>query len=121
MQLTPQGVPYATTSDAMSVADITAAMATGISEQLAKLSSAGIVADAAARDALFPTPVQGNTVFRVDLGLSQRYFALYNVTTNPSGRNPAGWKDETRIFVQAAQPSPSNGGITPRLNDIWLW
>lgn len=121
MQLTPEGVPYATTSDAMSVADITAAMATGISEQLAKLSNAGIVASAAERDALYPTPIQGNSVYRSDLGYRQTYFAAYNGTTNPGGRTPAGWKDEQRVFVQQLQPSAANGGITPKAGDIWLW
>jgi len=121
MQVTPEGVPYATTSDAMSVADITAAMATGISEQLAKLASAGIVSSSAARDELYPNPVQGNTVFRSDLGIKQTYFAAYNGTTNPYGRTPAGWKDEQRVFVQSTEPSPTNGGIKPVAGDIWLW
>lgn len=121
MQTTAQGVPYATTSDSMSVADITAAMATGISEQLAKLAAAGIVDSQAARDELYPNPVQGNTVFRSDLGSRQTYYAAYNGTTNPNGRTPAGWKDEQRIFVQANEPSVANGGIVPRPGDIWLW
>jgi hypothetical protein len=121
MQVTPEGVPYATTSDSMSVADITAAMATGISEQLAKLAAAGIVNSDAARDELYPTPVQGNTVFRSDLGIRQTYFAAYNGTTNPNGRTPAGWVNEQRIFVQQNEPSVANGGIVPRAGDIWLW
>lgn len=120
MQITPEGVPYADTSDAMSVADITAAMATGISEQLAKLASAGIVADQAARDALYPNPIQGNTVFRADLGLRQTYYNAWNATTNPGGRAlTAGWIDEPRFFVSATEPSAATG-VTPRLNDIWL-
>lgn len=121
MQVTPEGVPYATTSDPMSVADITAAMATGISEELAKLSNAGIVASAAERDALYPAPVQGNTVFRTDLGVRQTYFAAWNATTNPGGQGvSAGWVDQNRVFVQSAQPSAANG-VTPRVNDLWFW
>jgi len=121
MQVTPEGVPYATTSDAMSVADITAAMATGISEELAKLSNAGIVASASERDALYPTPVQGNTVFRSDLGIRQTYFAAWNATTNPGGQGlTAGWVDQPRIFVQSAEPGSANG-ITPRAGDLWFW
>lgn len=121
MQITPEGVPYADTSDAMSVADITAAMATGISEQLSKLAAAGIVADQAGRDALYPNPIQGNSVFRVDLGARETYYAAYNGTTNVNGRSPAGWYQDARIFVQASQPSVANGGIVPRAGDIWLW
>lgn len=121
MQVTPEGVPYATTSDAMSVADITAAMATGISEQLAKIAAGGVVANQAARDELYPNPVQGNSVFRSDLGIKQTYFAAYNAATNPSGRTPAGWKDEQRVFVQQNEPSVANGGIVPKAGDIWLW
>lgn len=121
MQVTPEGVPYATTSDSMSVADITAAMATGISEQLARLAAAGIVNSATARDELYPNPIQGNTVFRSDLGVRQTYYAAYNGTTNPNGRTPAGWRDEQRIFVQENEPSVANGGIVPRSGDIWLW
>lgn len=121
MQVTPEGVPYATTSDAMSVADITAAMATGISEQLAKLAAGGVVANQTERDTLYPTPVQGNTVFRADLGYKQTYYAAYNGTTNVGGRTPAGWYDEQRVFVQQLEPSATNGGIVPKAGDLWFW
>lgn len=121
MEITPEGVPYATTSDAMSIADITAAMATGISEELAKLSNAGIVASVAERDALYPTPVQGNTVFRSDLGIRQTFFEAWNATTNSGGQGlTAGWVDQPRVFVQATEPSPTNG-ITPKAGDLWFW
>ena len=118
MQLTPEGVPYATTSDAMSVADITAAMATGISAQLAKLAAAGIVNSTSERDALYPTPIQGNAVFRRDLGRRETYYEAYNATTNPGGRSPAGWEVESRkyVFDPAGGTPPS-----PRAGDTWEW
>ena len=50
-----------------------------------------IVADAAARDVLYPSPVQGNAVFRNDRGWAEQYYGLYNASTNPGGANPAGW------------------------------
>jgi hypothetical protein len=50
-----------------------------------------VVADATARDALFPSPVAGNAVFRTDLGVAEIYYGLYNVSTNPGGRTPAGF------------------------------
>jgi hypothetical protein len=121
MDVTPEGVPYATTSDAMSVADITAAMATGISAELAKLAAAGIVDSATARDELYPTPIQGNTVFRSDLGVRQTYFEAWNATTNPGGQGvSAGWVDQPRVFVQSAEPGSANG-ITPKAGDLWFW
>lgn len=117
MQITPEGVPYADTSDAMSIADITAAMATGISEQLAKLASAGIVANQAERDALYPNPIQGNTVFRQDYGRRETYFGLYNASTNPGGMAVAGWVVEGKDWVVNPSTPPAN----PRINDTLSW
>ena len=54
------------------------------------------VADQAARDALYPTPVQGDRVYRADGGLEEAYFALYNASTNPGGATPAGWYPVTK-------------------------
>ena len=56
-----------------------------------KTASPVTVASAAARNSLFPSPVQGNAVFRNDLGYIERYYALYNVSTNPGGLSVAGW------------------------------
>jgi hypothetical protein len=49
------------------------------------------VANVNDRDAKFPSPVQGTTVWRNDLGALQTYYGLYNVSTNPGGRTAAGW------------------------------
>lgn len=51
----------------------------------------GVVANQTERDAQYPTPAQGMKVYRTDLGLTQTYFGLYNVSTNPGGRDTAGW------------------------------
>lgn len=121
MPLTPENIFYADNSTEMSVADITAAMADSIDAQITRLESAGIVGSDGERDALYPNPVQGNTVFRSDLGIRQTYFAAWNASTNPAGRGlTAGWRDETRFFIQSAEPSAANG-VTPRTGDIWLW
>lgn len=45
----------------------------------------------AARTNLYPTPVQGNSVYRLDLGVTERYFSEYSATGNPGGATPAGW------------------------------
>lgn len=49
------------------------------------------VASATARNAIFPTPVQGNRVYRSDLGYTEAYYATFNITTNPGGASPSGW------------------------------
>lgn len=50
------------------------------------------VTSQADRDAKYPAPVQGNTVFRSDLGYEEKYYAAYNATTNPDGTTGTpGW------------------------------
>jgi len=50
------------------------------------------VADAAERNSVYPAPVQGNTVFRADLGYEEKYYAAYNANTNPDGTTGTpGW------------------------------
>ncbi len=50
------------------------------------------VANATERDSVYPAPVQGNTVFRADLGYEEKYYAAYNATTNPDGTTGTiGW------------------------------
>lgn len=50
------------------------------------------VASQAERDSVYPAPVQGNTVFRADLGYEEKYYAAYNATTNPDGTTGTiGW------------------------------
>jgi hypothetical protein len=53
----------------------------------------GVVANQTERDAQYPTPGQGMRVYRTDLGVTQTYYGLYNVSTNPGGRDVAGWYD----------------------------
>lgn len=64
-----------------------------------KRLSAGTVADADERNLLFPSPVQGNAVYRKDLDLVERYHAGYNSTTNPYGAAVAGWYPESGSVV----------------------
>jgi len=120
MPLTPEEIYYADNSTPMSVSNITAAMATSISEQVSRLDAAGVVADETERDELYPIPVQGNSVFRNDLGAKQTYYELWNASTNPGGKPAAGWVTENRIFVQSAEPNADNS-VTPRVNDLWFW
>ena len=72
--------------------------------RIAELASATIkVNSQAERTTAFPNPVQGNSVFRNDLGIIERYYGLYNSSTNLGGRTPAGWY------------SGSDGGLVPMI------
>lgn len=75
------------------------------------------VASAAERATLFPTPVQGDSVFRNDLGEEETYLAVYNATTNPGGASVAGWYPRNRMFF-AARTGTQNltGGAWNQLN-----
>lgn len=58
-----------------------------------------VVANAPERDAKYMTPTQGLQVWRDDLGAVETYFGLYNASTNPGGRDAAGWYTNTRNTV----------------------
>lgn len=121
MPTTTNGIFYADTSTPMSVADITSTMATSIDVQIAKLGATGIVTSATERDALYPVPIQGNKVFRTDLGIYQTYFLPWNATTNVGGKGTvAAWVNENRVFIQATEPNASTY-VTPRANDMWFY
>lgn len=83
-----------------------------VGTQIAALNTASpkTVENQAARDALYPAPVQGNSVFRNDLGAVETYYGLYNVSTNPGGRSAAGWYQEPSgriIQTKSAYPYQS--------------
>jgi hypothetical protein len=78
-------------------------------------SGVPIVGNAAGRDSLYPTPAQGNSVFRNDLGYQETYYALYNATTNPGGMEVAGWyKAQNNVGLVPVVPTgvSSTGGST---------
>lgn len=55
-----------------------------------------VVANANERDAKFMSPTQGLQVWRDDLGAVETYYGLYNSSTNPGGRDAAGWYTTNR-------------------------
>lgn len=57
-----------------------------------------VVANATERDAKFMNPTQGLQVWRNDLGAVETYYGLYNASTNPGGRDTAGWDTDTRAM-----------------------
>lgn len=87
------GDAYALTVDLAATADT-------VQEALTNLSTRfpASVSSAAQRNALFPSPVQGNRVFRTDLGYQETYLAVYNASTNPSGASASGWYPTRRMF-----------------------
>jgi hypothetical protein len=66
----------------------------------------GVVANQSDRDAQYPTPGQGMKVYRTDLGVTQTYYGLFNASTNPGGRDVAGWYDtEKSVGLVPVQPT----------------
>lgn len=97
---TPDNIIYPTLTDEVAPLEIifstmatsiqnafTARFGTGAAQKVPALA----VANVTERGALFPTPVQGQRVWRNDKGWEESYFALYNATTNPAGTSVAGW------------------------------
>ena len=70
-------------------------MATGTAT-FVNVDSLPRVAGTATRDALYPSPTAGNTVFRTDTGVAESYYAAYS-TAVPGGRDAAGWYGTTRV------------------------
>lgn len=70
-----------------------AAVAEGAQQAVNNVRAAATpgVASEAARNALYSTPVQGNSVWRLDRGYEERYFSEYSAGVNPGGASPAGW------------------------------
>jgi hypothetical protein len=60
-----------------------------------------IVSNSTARNTAYPSPVQGNSVFRNDLGLTETYYAAAG-TANPGGATPADWYPMTRLLFAAS-------------------
>lgn len=107
------GVYYADTSTPMSIANITAAIATSSANAVedVKLNTAYSVADSVERDSIYPAPVQGNAVFNNERGWEERYFELYNVSTMPGGASPSGWypANQRLVFAATATRSAATG------------
>lgn len=79
--------------------------ANNVGTQIAALNTASpkTVANAAARDALYPTPVQGNSVFRNDTARFETYY-------NAVGNTPAGWTTTPESGLVAMKPTSVSVG-----------
>lgn len=118
---TYKDIYYADTSEKLSVADISYAEAVSIGDKIEsiKLDSVSTVADEAARDALFPTPVQGDAVWRADLNIEQRYYGLYS-SANLGGKSIAGWYAATSSYavVIPTGATVTGTGATYSINEV---
>lgn len=91
-----------------------AALASSVDTALLEVASSipnQSVANAAARDALYPNPQQGNSVYRIDKGWTERYYNVYNASTNPGGTLLAGWHAiDFKPGAAAGQPFTATAG-----------
>lgn len=90
----PDNITYPVSTDQIApLESVLAVMASSVQTALnnTKKNYASLVTSQAARDAMFPAPVQGNRVFRTDKGWEETYFAAFHTSTNPGGATPAGW------------------------------
>jgi len=84
---------FADTSEPMLVEAISQKQAVSVGDELEKLKyNTSIICTSTAQVAeAFPNPVQGDRVYRADLGVEQMYFERYNSSLNPYGKNSPGW------------------------------
>ena len=80
------------------------------------LSGVQVASGTANRDALLPSPIQGDTVFRNDLGMTETYFTAYG-TANLGGAPVAGWYPMAGI-VPAARLDRSSTAVSLANNAI---
>ena len=84
---------YADTDSPLSPHGISAAEATSAGNKLEFIENAlpVQVTSSASRNELYPTPVQGDSVYRLDLGWEERYYEVYNSINNIGGKPEPGW------------------------------
>lgn len=101
MPLTDENIFYADESTPLAFEAISAAQATSVGNNVKDLlDQTGLsVGSDRERDDLFPEPKQGDTVWRTDLYVEQRYYEGFSTQVNPGGREPAGWYATKNTFV----------------------
>jgi hypothetical protein len=96
MQTTPNfGIAYPTGPDDVTPLQATlATMASSVDNALMGIAGQTPmlpVANTTERDSIYPSPVQGDSVFRIDKGWMEVYYAAYSASANPGGTIVAGW------------------------------
>lgn len=84
---------YADVNTPINPSVISATEATSVGDKLEILENAlpVHVTSSAARNELYPTPVQGDSVYRLDLGFEERYYETYSAKSNLGGKPNPGW------------------------------
>lgn len=81
-----------------------------------------VVANQGERDAKFMTPTQGLQVWRNDLGAVETYYGLYNASTNPGGRDTAGWdsvaKTDDLVLIRPTSVVAVGSGSTATVSSV---
>jgi len=77
-------------------------------------------ASSADRTTQLPTPTQGMTCWLNDTGVMETYYELYNVSTNPGGREVAGWYATSRTtgLLPVAPTSVAFAGTSATANSL---
>lgn len=107
MAETELGIVYPETENVLTpLAPHLAALAQTADDAIAAVRDASSVPvpTEAARNTLYPNPVQGNSVYRSDRGYVERYYEEYASSGNPGGKTPAGWYPDGT----ATLPEPLN-------------
>jgi hypothetical protein len=116
---TYKDIYYSDTSEKLLVANISYAEAVSIGDKLEsiKADTAFAVANEAARTALYPSPTQGDAVWRNDLKIEQRYYGLYSAT-NPGGKSIAGWYASSSSYaaIVPTTVTSTTSGATVSIN-----
>lgn len=95
---TPDGILKPGGPDPFKLLTFMAGLSDSIQIALNKRGSIAVssLADRAAR---YPSPVQGNAVYRLDKNYEERYYGVYNAATNPGGKDVAGWYAPAGTFL----------------------
>lgn len=133
MGVTSRGIAFPEDVNAVAPLDgYFAALAQSVDDALATLQSATTpnAANEAQRQSLYPTPVQGNRVYRLDKGFYEVFYESYSPLTNPGGATPAGWypapgsdirfsvsKDNFSMAANGSAQYPLAGNPAPARND----
>lgn len=108
---------YADGSEQVSAADSSYNQAVSIGDEIESLKykTPIICMNTAEMNAAYPTPVQFNRVYRVDIGKELMYFEKYS-TTNTFGRANAGWYEVSSGLVSICDGSAYTDGTSTTLS-----
>lgn len=101
---------------AMQVSNETATAAEIAAVQSSIRIYAPTVRSDAERTAAYPSPVQGDRVWRADKGWEEAYFGLYNASTNPSGSAQAGWYPIAGVLPYGGARNSASQTLTANQN-----